>query len=58
MKKKDRDFSSLCLNIQGLARMLYSELNGKRGVSSDKARDLAKQILTEAAHLHALVDGE
>ena len=55
MKKKDRDFSLLCLNIQGLARMLYSELNGKRGVWCDKAKELAAQILAEASHLHVVV---
>jgi len=54
-KKKERDFSVMCLNIQGMTRMLYSELNSKRGVTSEKAKDLAAQILAEASHLHVEV---
>jgi hypothetical protein len=54
-KKKGRDFSVLCLNLQGMARMLYSELNSKRGVPSAKAKELAAQILAEASHLHVEV---
>jgi hypothetical protein len=57
-KKQDRDFSIMCLNIQGMTRMLYSELNSKKGVPSPSAHELARKILAEASHLHSVITSQ